>query len=164
MKTENSRADVMLPSDYLRKGFCNGPFSAEDAFGLHHYPNAHAARYSVDGAVSAYLESVYDAESDDFGVANLLWLVGIHREVERVFPQWLSNWHEQVEPEECCFHPLDMVLSFSGEHSQADCIRILEGVERESIMATISETSPNNYAVSADVGSGLQVALLPSVG
>ena len=121
----------MLPSGYLRKGFCTGPFSAQDALGDWAYPNANAAAFTLGGAVSAYLESILDADSEEFLVANVLWLTGIHRQVERLFPDWLSGWHEEVQPKECCFHPLDMVLSFGANHSHVDCIRVLEGVEYE---------------------------------
>lgn len=164
MTGESGQTVTMLPSDYLRKGFCNGRFSAEDASGQWCYPDPHAARYSLDGAVSTYLESVYDVDSEEFSVANVLWLTGIHREVENVFPEWLSNWHDKVEPEECCFHPLDMVLSFGYCHSQADCVRILEGVERQAMMATVSENSPNNFAIDAAGASEKGACLLPFAG
>ncbi len=164
MTGESGRTATMLPSDYLRKGFCNGPFSAEDESGHWCYPDAHAARYSLDGAVSTYLESVHDADSEEFSVANMLWLIGIHREVESVFPDWLSNWHREVEPEECCFHPLDMVLSFGSNHGQAECVRILESVERQAMMAVISERSPSGYAIDAAGASETGACLLPFAG
>ncbi len=164
MLGESGQTATMLPSDYLRKGFCNGLFSAEDASGRWCYPDAHAARYSIDGAVSTYLESVYDADSEEFSVANMLWLVGIHREVESVFPEWLSSWHREVRPEECCFHPLDMVLSFGNDHGQADCVRILQGVERQSTMSAIRQNTPNDYTIDAGASSGTRASLLPSVG
>lgn len=164
MTRESGQTATMLPSDYLRKGFCNGAFSAENVSGGWCYPNAHAARYSIDGAVSTYLQSVYDADSEEYLVANVLWLTGIHREVESVFPEWLSNWHREVEPEECCFHPLDMVLSFGSDHGQADCVRILEGVERQSTISAIRQNTPNDYTIDTDAGSETTASLLPSVG
>ena len=119
---------LILPSDYLKRGYCNGPWSAEDVRGNSCYPDQNAARYSLDGSISAYLETEYDPDSDRYLDKSVLWLVATHNEIGRLFPEWYVQWHEENDPEECCFHPLDMVLSFGGDHGQDDCVRLMEMV------------------------------------
>lgn len=100
---------AMLPSDYLKRGFC-----AE-------------TRHDIARAICAFLDSFHDAETDEYWSLYFVWTVFAHDQVERLFPEWFARWHEANPGDDggCCY-PQDLADDFSRERAVEDCIQALD--------------------------------------
>ena len=100
---------AMLPTDYMKKGFCSG------------------ARYGIAEAIYAFLDSFHDAETDEYWSLYFVWTAFVHDQVERLFPEWFVRWHESNPGDDggCCY-PQDLADRFSYERSVEDCVQALD--------------------------------------